>query len=313
MKKILLETLICPACLPEEKPLRDAGSRADGEDLIEGVLECRGCASEYPIREGVAYLDPNRTERDRARNRYETEPLVSSYLWSHYGDLIGDPEVSDAYQRWADLVRPASGACLETGSAVGRFSFEMAKKCDFVVGIDNAASFVRMSRRLMANREAEFALTEEGHITRTATIRFPEDWKTENTEFLVADAQAIPFSSGAFSVVSSLNVMDKVPEPLTHLKEVDRVASRSGRAQLLFSDPFSWSTEAAREEDWLGGKLSGEFQGRGGDNVVDLLEGRKRALASRWEVESRGHVWWKIRTHSNHFELIRSSFVKAVR
>ncbi|MFP3928040.1 MAG: Trm112 family protein [Desulfobacteraceae bacterium] len=312
MREILLEMLICPACVPEELRLREKISRSADGDIIEGVLACTKCGSVYPIRDGIAYLDPKNTETKAPENRYETEPLLSSYLWGHYGDLIGDTEVSDAYRQWAGLVRPGPGACLDNGSAVGRFSFEMAKKSDFVVGVDNSVSFVRMSRNLMLKRGVDFNLFEEGRITRRETIRFPDDWETGNTEFVVADAQTLPFSSGAFSTVSSLNIVDKVPKPLIHLKEADRVAARE-KAQLLFSDPFSWSTEVALEEDWLGGKLSGEFQGRGLDNVVELMEGRKQGLGSRWKVEQSGHIWWKIRNHSNHFELIRSCFIKAAR
>jgi hypothetical protein len=66
-------------------------------------------------------------------------------------------------------------------------------------------------------------------------------------------------------------------------------------------------------ENWLGGTLDGVFSGRGNQNVIALLEGKAGALAPPWQVERHGHVWWKIRTHSNHFELIRSCFIKAVR
>jgi hypothetical protein len=99
---------------------------------------------------------------------------------------------------------------------------------------------------------------------------------------------------------------------MVHLSEVNRSAKRSD-AQFLFSDPFSWSTSAASEEDWLGGTTYGGFSGRGRDNIIDLLEGTKGDLSPPWTIEKDGHVWWKIRTHANHFELIRSCFIKAVR
>ena len=238
--------------------------------------------------------------------------MLSSYLWSHYGDLLGDEQATDAYSRWAGLMHPSSGVCLDTGSAVGRFSFDMAKKFDFVVGIDNSVSFIRASRELMIRRQADLALPEEGVLTRQEILTFPEDWKTDNTEFIVGDAQALPFRSGTFSGLSSLNVVDKVPKPMNHLAEINRVAGMN-EVQFLFSDPFSWSTEVAPEEDWLGGKPNGPFAGRGKDNLIALLEGKIGALSPGWQVESHGHIWWKIRTHSNHFEMIRSCFIKASR
>jgi SAM-dependent methyltransferase len=96
------------------------------------------------------------------------------------------------------LMQPSSGLCLDAGSAVGRFSFEMAKKFDFVVGLDNSLAFIRASRELMRHRRAELALPEEGVLTRREHLVFPEDWPTDNTEFIVGDAQALPFGPEAF-------------------------------------------------------------------------------------------------------------------
>jgi uncharacterized protein YbaR (Trm112 family) len=312
MKKALLDLLICPRCLPEEYRLQETIVKGSRDDIVEGTLRCSRCNFEYLIQHGMAFLDPSLSETSRTGNRYETLPLLSSYLWSHYGDVLNDEQATDAYRRWAALMSPSSGAFLDTGSAVGRFSFEMSKKSDLVIGIDNSVSFIRASRELMLHRRAELALPEEGLLTRQERLIFPEEWKTDNTEFIVGDAQALPFRSGAFAGVSSLNLVDKVPKPMTHLGEINRVA-RTADAQLLVSDPFSWSTEVASVEDWLGGKQNGFFSGRGKDNIIALLEGRINGFSPLWAVTDHGHIWWKIRTHANHFELIRSWFIKAGR
>jgi SAM-dependent methyltransferase len=312
MNQTLLNLLICPRCLPGEEPLEATIASTEGEDILEATLRCDRCGAHYPIQEGIAFLDPHPREGGTADNRYETPAVVSSYLWSHYGDLLEEEFATAAYRRWADLMEPGSGLCLDTGSAVGRFTFEMAKKFDLVIGLDNSQAFIRTSRELKKNRRQEVALREEGTLTRTAALVFPPDLPTDHTEFIVGDAQALPFRAGAFAGVSSLNVVDKVPQPLTHLRELNRVAARRS-AQLLFSDPFSWSTEAAPEEEWLGGKAQGEFAGWGLDNLLALLEGRRGELTPPWQVRRHGHIWWKIRTHRNHFELIRSWFIKATR
>jgi uncharacterized protein YbaR (Trm112 family) len=312
MKKALLDMLICPGCLPEENRLQETIYEASKKEITQGTLMCSRCRSVYPIQQGMAFLSPEPSAAPQTLNRYESLPALSSYLWSHYGDLIGDEQATDAYSRWAQLMRSSCGACLDTGSAVGRFSFEMAKKFDFVVGIDNSISFIRASRELMNHRRSDFALLEEGVLTRQETLTFPEDWETDNTEFIVGDAQALPFRSGTFSALSSLNIVDKVPKPMAHLAEINRVA-RADQAQFLFSDPFSWSTAVAPEEDWLGGKPKGQLSGRGQDNIIALLEGKIGALSPVWKVDAQGHIWWKIRTHSNHYEMIRSCFIKASR
>lgn len=312
MKKALLEVLACPLCLPEEHRLKENIRMQRKDDMIEGYLNCPKCGSAYPIRDGIAFLEPLHSGEGKLDSKYETIPVLSSYLWSHYGDLLQDPEACPAYTEWAGLVQSGPGICIDIGSAVGRFSFEMSKKCDFVIGIDKSASFIRAARELMILRRKPVSLIQEGLLTREVTLDLPEEWDGANVEFIIGDAQALPFRSGAFSVSASLNLIDKVPFPMKHLKEMNRVAKATG-AQLLFSDPFSWSKDVAKEEDWLGGKTTGTYAGKGIENIIDLLRGRKRQLLPEWKIEKHGHVWWKIRTHCNHFELIRSCFVKASR
>lgn len=310
MKKALLDLLICPRCLPGEYPLHDTVSVAADDEIIHGTLRCGHCGANYAIDEGVAFLDPNPV--DPSRNRYETPLVVASYLWSHFGDLLGDELATDAYSRWAGLMRPAPGLCLDGGCAVGRFSFEMAQKSDFVVGLDNSVAFIRACRQLGQDRQLALELPEEGLLRRPETLKLPDAWRTDNLDFIVGDAQALPFRAGTFAALSSLNMVDKVPKPLVHLAEINRTAQNHG-AQFLFSDPFSWSTEVAPATDWLGGTSEGPFAGRALENIIALLEGKIGSLRPTWQVESSGPIWWKIRTHSNHYEMIRSCYIKACR
>ncbi len=312
MKEFLLEMLVCPGCLPEEIGLRADIIDAQADDIIEGALCCPQCGVAYPIQEGIAFLNPVSPAEERSPSKYETASVLSSYLWSHYGDILGDEEASSAYSEWAGLMDGGSGAVLDVGSAVGRFAFEMSRKSDLVVGIDNSVSFIKSARELMVHGRMRLALRQEGHLSREETLVLPERWQTDKAEFIVGDALALPFRSCAFSGLASLNIIDKVPLPLRHLHELNRVARENG-AQLLFSDPFSWSAEAAREEDWLGGKDNGPYSGRGIDNITALLQGENRQLLPAWRIRQQGHVWWKIRTHANHYELIRSCFIKADR
>ncbi|MCF8144763.1 MAG: methyltransferase domain-containing protein [Deltaproteobacteria bacterium] len=313
MKRVLLNLLICPACLPAEIVLGSRIIKEEGEDILEGSLSCPQCGNVYPVREGIAFLDPVSPARAAKHDsKYETAPVLSSYLWSHYGDILKDPEATPAYREWADLMAPHAGMAVDAGSAVGRFTFEMSLKSDFAVGVDNSLSFIRSARRLMMDRSMKIDLKEEGHFTREVVLSLPEAWDSRKVEFIVGDAQCLPFPSGTFSSLASLNLVDKVPVPLRHMKELHRLAAEQD-AQLLLSDPFSWSEDAAPQENWLGGTEKGPFTGRGMENIMALLANEKNGWSPLWRVERHGHIWWKIRTHANHFELIRSCFVKAVR
>ena len=312
MKKQLLELIVCPRCLPREHALiADIIHECDG-DIETGALKCPQCGGLFPIIDGMALLDPHATGSQRASNKYETEEVVSSYLWSHFGELLGDEQASQAYATWAGLMRPQGGVALDAGGAVGRFTFEMSTRCDFAVGIDTSQAFIRAARRLMRDRALVVPLKEEGLLRREVTISLPEEWRPDRVEFIVANALALPFRRNSMALFSSLNLIDKVPSPIGHLREMNRV-TRDADAQFLFSDPFSWSTEAAPVTEWLGGTAEGVFAGKGLTNVAALLADGQGELTPAWRVDEPGSVWWKIRTHSNHYELIRSCFVHAHR
>jgi uncharacterized protein YbaR (Trm112 family) len=313
MKKLLIDILICPACVPDENRLTTKIIKEQDEDIFSGSLTCRQCGKVYPIRNGIAFLVPTSIQkRDKNVSKYETAPVLSSYMWSHYGDILNDSNASSAYTEWADIMHWNSGLAVDAGSAVGRFTFEMSKKSDFVIGVDNSLSFIQSARELMINRRMRIDLLQEGLLTREKTVYLPETWDSDKVEFIVGDALALPFRSKTFSSLASLNLIDKVPFPIKHLKEMNRAAKEKD-AQFLFSDPFSWSKDVSNEEDWLGGTDRGPYSGRGMENIIALLKGERNELLPGWGIEKHGHIWWKIRTHSNYFELIRSCFVKAVR
>jgi len=310
MDRKLLDLLICPACLPAEKPLRAAALTQAGGDVLAGRLECPGCHRLYPIEKGVAILLPDpKTVEQRATDRYESPTAVASYLWSHFGDLLGDSEATDAYARWADFVAGVSGPALDAGCAVGRLTFELGRHCELAVGIDRSLAFIRLARRLKLEGRLAFRLPLEGRLSERKTVVLPADWPRERCEFLVADAQALPFPRGTFNGGCSLNLVDKLPRPRRHLEELNRVIFPAG-ARLLFADPFSWSATASPAAEWLGGTTRGAFAGSGRDNVRRLLE---TAFSPPWRVTMADPVWWKLRSHRNHFELIRSITLLAER
>ena len=313
MKAFLLDILICPSCLPREKDISLHAREKDGDEVLSGALVCGLCGAQYPIRDGIAELLPRSGPGSaRSPSRYESPALVSAYLWSHYADLLGDENASTAYRRWAELIKPLPGLAVDAGCATGRFTFEMGMKSDMAVGVDYSRAFIKVARKLMRDGQTPITLIQEGLLTEQVALHLPESWNRPRVEFIVGDIQSLPFRSDHFSSLASLNLVDKVPSPLAHLREMNRIARRDG-GQFLFSDPFSWSREVAREEDWLGGTSSGPYAGKGIDNVVSLLGGERDVLSPAWDIESRGHVWWKIRNHRNHFELIRSCFILARR
>ena len=313
MKQFLLAHLICPACLPGEMPLEVSAKRVEGDDIVTGELCCKKCRRRFPIREGIATLlaDPDGCGTG-GQMRYEESDTVNRYLWSHYADLAGNAEVAEANAAWGGCLADRAAFAFDAGCAVGRLTFEMAARSGWAVGCDLSHNFISTARRLARERRHSFSLQLEGNLRETFHCELPAALRSDNIEFVVANALAIPFARHTFQQTASLNLLDRVSYPLAHLYEMNRVAL-SADASFLFADPFSWCTSAAPEERWLGGTAAGKYAGRGLDNVRTLLEGKDKVLSPTWKITREGCIAWRMRSHANHREIISSAYLCAER
>ena len=225
---------------------------------------------------------------------------------------MGYSEVREANTAWASCLADRSLSAFDAGCAVGRLTFEMSSRSEWAVGCDLSLNFIRAARRLARERCYTFSLPLEGNLREKFHCELPANWRSDNVEFIVADALALPFARNTFQQISSLNLLDRVNYPLAHLYEMNRVSQSSG-ASFLFADPFSWSTTAAPEERWLGGTTVGKFAGRGLDNVRALLAGKNKILTPSWKIAREGSITWTMRSHTNHCELINSEYLLAER
>jgi len=305
MLRRLLDSLICPRCLPNERALAILADDETRDEIVTGVLTCEACGGRYHIEDGVADLRcAQADESNKSAADYETDSSLGAYLWSHFADLWDDPEAGAAYATWTGLLRPAGGEIfLDAGCSVGRMTFEAGAVCELAVGIDYSESFIRAARTLAAAGEIRFSLALEGTISQKIVLRLPQRLRDARVEFLLADAQALPFRRASFQAAASCNIVDKVPRPLAHLRECQRVCAASSR--LLVCDPFSWSEEIAPRKNWLGGT---ETTGRAIERIPGLLE-----EIPGWRAKAGAPVSWTIRHHANRFERIFSQTMLAER
>lgn len=305
MQRRLLDLLICPRCLPAEKPLRAALRDLREGDVVTATLTCPSCAAVYPVRDGIAML----LAVPPVTDQYASPQRLASYLWSHYADLDGDPDAHHAFTVWRKLLDGCAGPLLDAGCSVGRLSFEAARGVELVVGVDLSLTFIRAARSLVREGRFAYAPVVEGELTEARLARLPVEFPRERVEFLVADAQALPFAAGCFATATSLNLLDRVPVPRRHLWELNRV-TRAGGATLLVADPWSWAESPALAPAWLGGCTAGA---NAGPSLVNLERMLTDELSPHWHVAATGRVDWTLRNHRNHFELIRSDYLLARR
>jgi SAM-dependent methyltransferase len=317
MKRWLSEELICPECLnrhtDKEIRLKVEIRQEIDEDIIEGRLACPLCKRVYDIHDGIAVVVPERSLPITGNmTGYGSFSMNSSYMWSHYSEFLNDPDATDAYKRWAGAFNPNNGWALDIGCAVGRLTLEMTKSHDRAVGIDTSLSFIRSARKVMTQRGLEFDLIVEGEITERSSGKLDPGFRFENADFIVADAMALPFRTNRFATASSVNILEKVPDPSLHLSEANRVMDKQ-EASFLFSDPFSWDENVSHPDLWLGGRNKGPFKGFGMDNISRMLIEGGGIFSPPFSIQERGSIQWKIRKTRNLWEHITSQFLIAKR
>ena len=313
MKKWLHQLLICPKCLPRQEPLSLNIQNAQGDDVVQGDLHCSACGSSYPIKNGVAVLLPEVSSSELvSTSGYNSKGMLSAYLWSHFGDILQDPGATDAYRKWASLIRPSEGLALDIGCSVGRLSFEMSSFHEQVVGVDTSFSFIEGARKLLLEKQVSFDMVIEGMITERKKCGLNGDWRYDRVEFIVADAMALPFPGSNFSTVCSVNILEKVPNPVEHLMEVNRVlVDKAGR--FIFSDPFSWDENVSHPDLWIGGSPDGANPGRGAAAMHRLMTSKESLFSPPLEIVEEGSVSWRIRKTENLWEHITSQFLVGTR
>jgi putative 4-mercaptohistidine N1-methyltranferase len=151
------------------------------------------------------------------------------------------------------LLSKAKGSpsrALDLGCAVGRSTFELARKIPEVIGIDYSRSFIRAARQLQRKGEIRFRLLEEGKTTKPSFARVSSPIDRKRACFQSGDALRIPKKLGTFDLVLAANLIDRLPDPQRFLKKILPQLIRTG-GTLLLTSPYTWSTDFTPKTKWL--------------------------------------------------------------
>jgi SAM-dependent methyltransferase len=130
-------------------------------------------------------------------NIYETRRLLDEYLLFHYAEpnevlpWAQGPQAALGFAvrtvtELADFsLKPASA--LDLGCAVGRSSFELAKHCQNVLGIDYSHSFIDAAKALK-NASLDYERLDEGRARTRLTAKAPDDSPRDRVSFEQGDA-----------------------------------------------------------------------------------------------------------------------------
>jgi putative 4-mercaptohistidine N1-methyltranferase len=194
---------------------------------------------------------------------YETERYLNEYLLFHYGDAadvlawdFGPKEAVGFARRCVSecievsAVGPSARA-LDLGCAVGRASFELARYCTEVIGIDASQSFIRAALELRKEGKIHFDRAEEGVLTSRCAVRVPKGIDRARVRFEMGDALKLRSTLGDFDVVLAANLLCRLEDPIQIVLKFPQLVRPGG--QLIVTSPYTWSRDFTPPSKWLGG------------------------------------------------------------
>jgi len=236
---------------------------------------------------------------------YETERALAEYLLFHYGTPaqnlpwpFGPVNALEYPARCVsegldDARLPALARALDLGCAVGRSTFELARHCSEVIGIDYSHRFIEFAQQLKEQGTISYAYAEEGKLTTPATARVPAEINRDRVKFEQGDAQALSPELGSFDVVLLANLVDRLPDPRRCLDALPALVRPGG--QLILTTPCTWLGDYTAPGKWLGGFEENERPVRTLATLQAVLE-PQFALTRSWDLP------FLLREHARKFQ-----------
>jgi putative 4-mercaptohistidine N1-methyltranferase len=237
---------------------------------------------------------------------YESGQLLAEYLLFHFG---APDEILPPDRQWPAGMREALDFAVRTpgrftggevksgldlGCAVGRSTFEMARSCRHVTGIDFSHAFIRAAEALRQGGEVRYQRLEEGSLHTPLVARAPVGVDPRRIRFVQGDAMGLPAGLGPFDRVHAANLICRLARPQLLLERLPALVKPGG--ELLLATPCTWletftppeNWPATTTLDWLIGSLAPGFTLVGTAEEPFLIRETARkfqwtsSLLSRW-------------------------------
>ena len=233
-------------------------------------------------------------------NPYETDKLLGEYLLFHYGTPeeilpygFGPREALDFPSRCARLcldgaALPAVARALDVGCSVGRATFELARGCSEVVGIDFSKRFIDAANTLKEAGELDYLQLEEGARFSRCVAKVPAGLDRARVRFETGDAMNLRNELGKFDVVLAANLLCRLPEPARFLAGLGQLVKPGAR--LVFTTPCTWLEEFTPRRHWLC------------DEQSSTLDGLHRHLDADFSIQRAFDLPFLIREHARKFQ-----------
>jgi putative 4-mercaptohistidine N1-methyltranferase len=183
---------------------------------------------------------------------------------------------------------------MDLGCAVGRATFELARWCSSVTGVDYSERFITIASHLKKNGSFLYGCVDEGDLTHPCQAVVPPEIDRDRVQFERGDALCLRKELNRFDVVLMANLIDRLSNPRQCLEAAAGWVNPGG--QLIVTSPYTWTTEYTPRENWLGG-----FERDGGR--VRSFNTIKEILSPNFEMTARKDLAFLIREHARKFQL----------
>ncbi len=254
---------------------------------------------------GLRYIETDEPPKIR-EDVYETDALVSQYCEAHYGRTYF--EVENFPKKSAEICIKymegrATNRALDLGCAVGRATFELARKFNFVTGLDFSARFIKIADELIKNGLVRYILPEEGDLVSYQEVNFDSlglRGLEKKVEFFQADAVNIKSIFTGYDLVFAGNLIDRLYDPGKFLDIIHDRINNGGI--LVIASPYTWLEDYTQRDKWIGGyKADGE--------TVTTLDGLHRHLDKHFRlIDGPFEVPFVIRETKRKFQHTLSEF-----
>ncbi len=236
---------------------------------------------------------------------YETDRAVSEYLLFHYGaphEVLPYPDGPTSaldyplrcVSHFADEIGYSSRMrALDLGCAVGRSTFELARFCGEVIGIDYSDRFIASADRLRVEGHIAYSYLDHGELTQEGIAKIDVAIDRNRVRFEQGDAMFLRDGLGTFDVLLMANLIDRLVDPVKCLQSLAAIINPGGF--VILTSPYTWLEEYTPREHWLGGQ---QVAG----NAISTTAALGNVMASDFDLVRQDDLPFLIREHVRKFQ-----------
>lgn len=183
---------------------------------------------------------------------------------------------------------PKGARALDLGCAVGRSSFELARACQHVIGVDYSHAFINAANYLKQKGTHTAERLDEGSTTSQIKLSIDPTIDRSRVQFEQGDAQHLRSDLGKFDLVLACNLICRLPEPLLLLNRLSDLIKPGG--QLFITTPFTWLEAYTKRSKWLV------------DGAEDSFFGLRKSLEPNFSLAKSWDMPFIIREHARKYQ-----------